>query len=312
MNEKISVIIPVKNDENKIGKCLEAVLSQTIQPLEVIVVDGHSSDKTVENASKYPVKIIFEDYGTVGGARQGGVEDARGEYVAFTDSDCAPEKKWLESLLKEFQPGIVGVGGGIRNIGKGLWEESIALALDSFLGSANSVQDRVLKKKLFVKSISGCNSMYRRADLLNIGGFNPTYTMNEDTDINMRLSKIGRILYTPEAIVLHNQQRNLTQFCKRMFSFGYGRGFNRLVDLQIVPPISLIFIVLSLFYIPNVFFILIVVYFLIIALFSSHIIYTSKKIQYILTVPSIFPLEHIFYAAGFWCGTIRKILGAEK
>jgi cellulose synthase/poly-beta-1,6-N-acetylglucosamine synthase-like glycosyltransferase len=114
---------------------------------------------------------VYEDHGTVGGARQVGVEHARGDYVAFTDADCIPRKDWLENLVREFDDGIVGVGGGIRNIGKGLWEESIALALDTFLGSANSVQDRVLKGKRIVRSISGCNSMYRKMDILKVGGF---------------------------------------------------------------------------------------------------------------------------------------------
>lgn len=52
---KISIIIPVKNEENKIERCLEAVFNQTIKPFEVIVVDGHSTDKTVENVRKFPV-----------------------------------------------------------------------------------------------------------------------------------------------------------------------------------------------------------------------------------------------------------------
>lgn len=48
--DKISVIIPVKNEEEKIEQCLEAVFDQILKPFEVIVVDGHSKDKTVENA----------------------------------------------------------------------------------------------------------------------------------------------------------------------------------------------------------------------------------------------------------------------
>ena len=47
---KISVVIPVMNEEEKIGQCLEAVLSQSLKPHEVIVVDGHSTDQTVERA----------------------------------------------------------------------------------------------------------------------------------------------------------------------------------------------------------------------------------------------------------------------
>ena len=80
--DKISVIIPVRNEEEKIERCLQAVFNQTLKPFEVIVVDGHSTDKTVENARKFPVKVVYEDYGTVGGARQVGVENAEGDFYS--------------------------------------------------------------------------------------------------------------------------------------------------------------------------------------------------------------------------------------
>ena len=85
--DKISVVIPVKNEADKIEQCLEAVFTQSLKPQEVIVVDGHSTDKTVENARKFPVEILYEDYGTVGGARQVGVKNAKSEFMAFTDAD---------------------------------------------------------------------------------------------------------------------------------------------------------------------------------------------------------------------------------
>ncbi len=89
--DKISVVIPVKNEEDTIERCLEAVFSQSLKPHEVIVVDGHSSDGTVERTREFPAKVVYEDYGTVGGARQVGVLSAEGEIVAFTDVDCKRE-----------------------------------------------------------------------------------------------------------------------------------------------------------------------------------------------------------------------------
>lgn len=56
--DKISVIIPVKNEENKIERCLVAVFNQSLKPFEVIVVDGHSTDRTVERARKFSIEII--------------------------------------------------------------------------------------------------------------------------------------------------------------------------------------------------------------------------------------------------------------
>ncbi|WAI00850.1 glycosyltransferase [Methanogenium organophilum] len=307
----ISVIIPVKNGEANLDSCLNAVFNQTLKPNEVIIVDGHSTDKTIEIAQKYPTKIIFEDYGTVGGARQLGVQKAENKFVAFTDADCIPNPDWLENLVKEFSDDIVGVGGGIQNIGKGIWEKSIAYALDSFLGSANSVQDRVLKNKQFVKSISGCNSMYRRDDVLKIGGYNTSYSMNEDTDLNKRLLKFGKILYTPDAIVLHNQDRNLTQFVKRMYSFGFGRGKNKLFDLQTIPPVAALFTVICLFISPQIFLLLLLLYFAVLVFFDFLILSKAKSIVYLFTIPIIFILEHVSYSFGFWRGIIKGYSGGK-
>jgi glycosyltransferase involved in cell wall biosynthesis len=303
--DKISVIIPVKNEEDKIERCLEAVFNQTAQLFEVIVVDGHSTDKTVEKARKFPVKVIYEDYGTVGGARQVGVENANGDFIAFTDADCIPERNWIENLVKKFDDDIVGVGGGTMNIGKGLWEKTIALALDSFLGSANSVQDRVFKEKRFVKSISGCNSMYRKEDLKNIGGFNVALSINEETELNRRLTELGKLLYIPNAIVLHNQNRNMRDFAKRNYLFGYSRGKNRLWDLQVIPPIIGLITLVLLFVSLKAFLFLLLLYAFVLLCFDFKIFIKVRKALYLVSIPIVFIIEHVSYTGGFWIGVMN-------
>lgn len=304
---KVSVVVPVRNEAPKIARCLQALLDQTLQPCEVIVVDGHSTDSTVEIAGRFPVTVMYEDYGTVGGARQVGIEHAQGDYVAFTDADCIPRKDWLENLVCEFDSGVVGVGGGIKNIGKGLWEESIALALDTFLGSANSVQDRVLKKKRIVKSISGCNSIYQKEDLVTVGGFDVRLSINEDTEINTRLQRLGTLIYTPEAIVHHHQERGLRDFVRRMHFFGYGRGANRLWDMQVIPPIAAIGILLTAFIAPPAFFALLLTYVGIIGGYTLLLITRTRKPEYLISIPIVFILEHASYTFGFWKGIIEAI-----
>ena len=133
----ISVIIPVRNGAKTIEACLEAVLHQTLRPYEVIVVDGHSVDGTDKKAQNFPVTLTYEDYHTRSGACRLGIEHSTGQYIAFTDADCVPDKDWLLNLGKEFNDGIVGVGGAIKNIGTGFWLDSINLAYGTFLGSAN-------------------------------------------------------------------------------------------------------------------------------------------------------------------------------
>ncbi len=307
MDIKISVIIPVKNEETKIETCLKAVFSQTLKPYEVIVVDGHSTDKTVENAMKFPVRVFYEEYHTRAGANNIGIANAQGDYIAFTDADCIPDKNWLKYLHKEFKDGIVGVGGGVKNIGEGLWEMSINIATDTFLGSANSVQGRYFKNKKFVKSISGCNSMYRKEDVIACGGFNASLSTAEDTDLNNRMLDLGKLLYTPDAIILHNHKRGLKDFRKRMYQYGYGRAKSRLWDLQVIPPIfGLLLLCVSIIFNYWILFVALLIYISIIAVTGLILSIQHKEPLYLLSVPTVYILEHSFYSLGFLRGLFER------
>lgn len=305
MNEpKISVIIPVRNEVNKIEQCLEAVFAQSLKPYEVIVVDAHSTDGTIGKARKFPVKTLYEDYHTRGGACQVGIEHAEGEFIAFTDADCIPDKNWLANLVKEFKDGVVGVGGGVKNIGKGLWVRSFNLALGTFLGSARSVQGRFFRDKQFVRSISGANSMYRRQDILDVGGFNLS-PIGEDRDLNNRLARVGKLLYTPDAVILHDHRRGLGRIAKVMYRYGRQRAAMKITDLQIIPPLIAPLLLLSLIFIPFIFtpwLSLGIVFLYLAAVMAMGIKFAAqeKDVRFLFSIPAVYILEHASYIAGFW------------
>jgi glycosyltransferase involved in cell wall biosynthesis len=303
--EKISVIIPVKNEAKKIGQCLAAVFSQSTMPCEVIVVDGHSTDETVSIAQKYPVKIFYEEYHTRAGANQVGLEHAQGDFIAFTDADCIPKNDWLEHLIIELREGIVGVGGGIINLGNGFWEKSVNLAFGTFLGSANSVQGRFFKEKRFVNSISGCNSIYRKKDLLFVKGFDVTLGTAEDTDLNKKLLPMGKLLYTPSAIIFHNHHRGVKDFSKRMYQYGIGRAQSRLWDIQIIPPVFLIILFVSLIITPLIFLAFMIFYSALLFLTGLYFSVKEKDVRYVFSIPVIFLLEHSSFTLGFWRGLFK-------
>jgi len=302
-NPKITVAVPAKNEEENIAACLKAVFAQTLKPYEVIVVNSKSTDRTEEIARTFPVKIAYDNYGSIGNARQAALEAAKGEYIAYTDADCMPEKNWLKNLSKELRKGVAGVGGGTRNIGEGIWPESIALALDSFLGSANSVQDRVFADRRVVKSLSGCNCMYRTADLKKIGGFDTTISLNEDTKISQKMTEQGKLVYVPDAIVLHNQNLTLGSFIKRMYRFGYGRAKNRMWDLQCVPPVAALLLLLSLIITPYILYTL-ALYAIVLIAFNLKIFLKAGKLIYLISVPAVYIMQHTSYTLGFWKGLV--------
>ncbi len=105
-------------------------------------------------------------------------------------------------------------------------------------------------------------------------------------------------------VVCHYQNRGVGQFVKRMFTFGYGRGVNRLVDLQVMPPLlALVALAFIILYYP-IFLLMAGVYLAMIAIFTASIFLRTKKPVHLLSVPTVYLLEHVFYAAGFWTGSI--------
>ena len=104
---KVSVIVPFYNVEDYIEKCIKSLLNQTLDDLEIILVNDGSKDNSESIAKKYlneyPKKIIYleKENGGLGDARNYGIPYAKGEYIAFIDSDDYVEKDMYEQMLKK-------------------------------------------------------------------------------------------------------------------------------------------------------------------------------------------------------------------
>lgn len=307
---KVSVIVPVRNGAKKLAQCLEAVLSQSYQPEEVIVVDGHSSDATVKVASKFPVKILYEDYHTRAGGCQVGLENAEGEYVAFTDADCIPDRDWLANLIKEFTDGIAGVGGRVEDIGKGLWIRSINLTLRTLLSGAKS---RWTRKGIVEKlGIGGSNGMCRLADIQKAGGFDTALSGAEDLEVGKRLGQLGKLLYTPDALVLHDHGRGLKDFTKEAYRYGGWRRECRVWDWQVIPPVVVPLVILSLIFTRWLFLGALLLYLVAILAMGIKFAIREKDPRYLASMLVVYIVEHFLFIVGFWKETIRPKRASRK
>jgi len=122
----VSIIIPVRNFERTIEKTFEYLLGVEYPRglWEWVIADGGSSDKTIEIIKnwqrKYPfIKLVeVPDCPSPGFARNKALEVVRGEFLFFTDADCAPEKNWVNEMLKHFavDPKIAAVGGEVYTL----------------------------------------------------------------------------------------------------------------------------------------------------------------------------------------------------
>ena len=108
-----SIIIRAKNEEALVGEVLTAVYGQTVRDIEVIVVDSGSTDRTLEIARTFPLKIIEiqpEEF-TYGRALNIGCRAAQGEFLAFVSAHAVPlTANWLACLISHFDdPNVAGV-----------------------------------------------------------------------------------------------------------------------------------------------------------------------------------------------------------
>ena len=101
----ISVIVPAKNEENCIEHCLKRLANQKVRP-EIIVVDGHSADRTRSIAKKYADKIILDRKKGISDARNLGFRAASGSIVAYCDADSRPSANWTKNILRLMRDNI--------------------------------------------------------------------------------------------------------------------------------------------------------------------------------------------------------------
>lgn len=222
----VSVIIPAFNSEATIKDLLESLmlLDYIKDKLEKIIVDGGSTDRTIEIAKSYPVKIIVESRKGINVARNAGVKSSKGEILIFTDSDCVVPKDWVRKIVEDFKDQNVGCLGGSAlryedNFLSRYADISVVPVLRRF--KKREILDNV---KLLLRYPAGCNMAFRREAVEKAGFFNEKihYGFDED-DLAERVCKLGyKMLLDPEVIVWHKHRRSLRNLLKQFFNYGKG------------------------------------------------------------------------------------------
>lgn len=213
----ISVIVPAFNAAATLGACIESLLSQTLAPLEIIVVDDASSDDTASVASRYAVRLVrLGSNGGPGVARNAGAREAIGNVLAFTDADCVAPPAWLERLFAALdRPGISAVTGGYAGP-----------QCDGFLTRLQHlvIRQRQAQLPAEIESAITSNLMCRAGAFHAAGGF-PLYWRrtdretpvwgNEDEELGFLLSRQGRILWLSDVGVLHSFRGDVSGYFRQ-------------------------------------------------------------------------------------------------
>ncbi|MCI4363868.1 MAG: glycosyltransferase [Thermoplasmata archaeon] len=208
----VSVVVTVKNEARNIEGLLESLLPQE-PPFEVVIVDALSHDGTPEQVREFARRHqgllrLVERYGSRGIGRNVGVSEARGEFIAFIDGDCAADPRWLHELREGFSRSDVVAG---RTVLVGGNEYGNLERVELYLEGSDV-------------TYPSCNLGYRRSLFERLGGFDPRFITAEDIDLNLRAVRSGaRIEYASAALVAHRVRPNLPRFLVQAFWNGYGR-----------------------------------------------------------------------------------------
>jgi len=218
---RISVIVPTYNEGKLVGKCLEALRRQTFRDYEIVVIDGHSTDDTVEIAKKYADRVLFDEGRGAAAARNLAVRQVDSEIVAFVDADTRVYENWLELINKNFERGVIGVGGP-------LLPELGCNFVDRLLFVVCADMLRRFSSMLGVHQFSGANCAYLRKTHLKAGGFREDLDMLDDVEFSARVGRYGRGRFDPElrAMTSLRRTRRKGHACT---IFGYLKGYLQLI-----------------------------------------------------------------------------------
>lgn len=187
---KFSVVIPARNEEKVIARCLGSVEKQQGNFItEVIVVNNGSSDRTKEISENGGAMVIDEFKGGVGRARKTGTEAANGEFIINLDADSCLSSDYFLRVIDIFkrEPDLTCLGGQVFFYDAPWW-----------LNILRFLSHRALY--YYARAVSGGrvgplgnNMVFRKSDYKKTAGFNADLKFGEDADISRKLSEFGKV-----------------------------------------------------------------------------------------------------------------------
>jgi glycosyltransferase involved in cell wall biosynthesis/GT2 family glycosyltransferase len=217
----VSIVINTYNRGVQLERCLHALRQQDYANFEVVVVNGPSTDDTIQRLKRFEncTRIVQTESRILSVSRNLGIANSRGELVAFLDDDAIAEPGWLTEMIPAFEDPSVGGAGGkvfrmngrdiefrngiINRFGIVRWDEAIP-------GTHWHWEDG------WLNTVSGNNCMFRRAALETVGGFDERIEYyHDEADVVMKIEKAGfRTVHRPQALVYHEAAKSHNRHAK--------------------------------------------------------------------------------------------------
>ncbi len=317
----ISLIIPTYNEEAFIGPCLDSLLRcDTPYPLEILVLDGRSNDRTpavlAEYQARYPQLRVLEneDRVQVKGLNQG-IRESRGRIVLRCDAHCEYPRDYIRRLVEVLERGEAdNVGGTIETLpsGDSLQARAIAWAMNHPFGVGLSFRTRKLGSDSVEVDTVPFGAWYRTT-LQKLEGFDESFVRAQDLELNLRIRQSGgRVLLLPTLVTRYFARSSLQKLLRLAWQMGYAKmqvayKHGRVGSLrQLFPPLLALGLLPALFWWP-----LASAYQLYLAMAMLIALWGGIRLHSLLAVPIVFAAflsMHFSYGAGYLLGFVEYFL----
>jgi cellulose synthase/poly-beta-1,6-N-acetylglucosamine synthase-like glycosyltransferase len=224
----VTVVIPAANEEHFIGACLDSVLLQDYPLLQVVVVDGGSTDGTVDvvlsrMSEDHRVELLRTERRNIPASLNLGLAAARGTWLVRIDAHCTVPPSYVRTAVRGLRAGRwSGVGGRKDGVGRTDAGKAIAVAMASRLGVGGSTYHHGSVRQEVEHLAFGA---YPVELLRQYGGWDESLRANEDFELDYRLRLDGhRLLFDPEMSIAWHCRQSVPDLFRQYMRYGRGKA----------------------------------------------------------------------------------------
>jgi glycosyltransferase involved in cell wall biosynthesis len=223
MPERVSVIATVLNEAGSIGPLLQSLSEQTRPPDEVVIVDGGSSDGTLETLHAmvtqvaYPLRVLSRPGANISAGRNDAITAAQGPLIAVTDAGVRLDPTWLERLLAPFE------GTSPPDVVSGFFVPDPHSLFELVLGAVTlPLLEEIDPERFYPSSRSVA---FRRSAWEAAGGYPEWLDYCEDLLFDFALRDAGyRFAFAPDAVAHFRPRPDLRAYCRQYYRYARGDG----------------------------------------------------------------------------------------
>ncbi|MCS7240704.1 MAG: glycosyltransferase family 2 protein [Candidatus Bipolaricaulota bacterium] len=192
---KVSVVMPVLNEEEFLEQTLKTIRAQTFKDYELIVVDNGSTDRSREIAARFADRVLVEPQRGYDLALHRGISEAQGELIVQADADTLYPPHWLARMVQAFEgKGVVCAYGPWAFRESPRWRKPLEAGL--------CIVVQLLTHALGLPQTTGLNMGFRKEAYVQVGGYPALRRLSAiDVRLGLRLRRVGKVRFVPKMLV---------------------------------------------------------------------------------------------------------------